>query len=158
MHPQVQPLGCDSLWLKLGNITLSELTTSHPLSTRLLATGVAISVISKTLSSGLRSCPYSGPAKWRIATSKVDAKSLSSLSQGVWIPTKLWASSPCSVVPKPRPVKSHALRVWHTQLGPFTRSHANQDYSHAFLFMPGTWIWPAVLQVSETVESKCHVY
>ena len=35
-----------------------------------------------------------------------------------------------------RPVKSHALRVWHTQLVPFTRSHANQDYFHAFLFMP----------------------
>ena len=51
-----------------------------------------------------------------------------------------------------RPVKSHALRVWHTQSAPFTCSHANQDYSHAFLFMPGTGIWPAVLQVSEIVE------
>ena len=35
------------------------------------------------------------------------------------------------------------------QLAPFTRSHATQDYSHAFLFMPGARIWPAVLQVSE---------
>ena len=33
-------------------------------------------------------------------------------------------------------VKSHALCVWHTQLTPFTCSHAKQDYSHAFLSMP----------------------
>ena len=34
-----------------------------------------------------------------------------------------------------RPVKSHALRVWHTQLAHFTRSRANQDYSHACIFV-----------------------
>ena len=41
----------------------------------------------------------------------------------------------------------------HMQLTPY--SHAKQDYSHT---KPGAGIWPAVLQISEIVESKCHVH
>ena len=47
----------------------------------------------------------------------------------------------------------------HAESTPFTRSHANQDYSHTlFLFMPGAGMWPVVLQIPEIVESNCHVF